>query len=66
MALNEEYKRKIEFLQNNRTKRMYATMEEVHFSAFYTYDRLTLDEAKKQTAEPVKTGEMWGKKWQYG
>ena len=36
MALNEEYIRKIEFLQNNLTKRMYSVMGEVGFRAFFT------------------------------
>ena len=66
MALNEEYKRKIEFLQGSLTKRMYEKLQSVQFRAFFTYDRLTLDEAKNQKAAPVKTDEMWGKKWQYG
>ena len=61
MALNEEYIRKIEFLQNNLTKRMYSVMGEVGFRAFFTYDRLTLDEAKSRTAESIQSGTRWGK-----
>lgn len=66
MALNEEYIRKIEFLQNNLTKRMYSVLGGVEFRAFFTYDRLTLDEAKLHTAESIQSGTRWGKKWQYG
>lgn len=66
MALSEEYIRKIDFLENNLTKRMYEKMQAVQFRAFFTYDRLTLDEAKSQAAELVPNGTKWGKKWQYG
>lgn len=59
MALNEEYIRKIEFLQNNLTKRMYSVLGNVDFRAFFTYDRLTLDEAKLHTAEPIQSGTRW-------
>ena len=38
----------------------------VEFRAFFTYDRLTLDEAKLHTAESIQSGTRWGKKWQYG
>ena len=50
MALSEEYIRKIEFLQGNLTKRMYEKSQSVQFRAFFTYDRLTLEEAKKRQA----------------
>ena len=66
MALNEEYIRKIEFLQGSLTKRMYEKLQSVQFRAFFTYDRLTFDDAKTQTAEPIQSGTAWGKKWQYG
>ena len=66
MALSEEYIRKIEFLQGNLTKRMYEKSQSVQFRAFFTYDRLTLEEAKKQTAVLMQSGTEWGKKWQYG
>ena len=66
MALNEEYIRKIEFLQGSLIKRMYEKLQSVQFRAFFTYDRLTLDEAKTQMAELMQSGTKWGKKWQYG
>lgn len=56
MALSEEYIRKIEFLQGNLTKRMYEKSQSVQFRAFFTYDRLALEDAKMQTAEPVQSG----------
>ena len=56
MALSEEYTRKIKFLQNNLTKRMYSVFGGVEFRAFFTYDRLALEDAKMQTAEPVQSG----------
>ena len=54
MALNEEYIRKIEFLQNNLTKRMYSVLGNVDFRAFFTYDRLTLDEASRERLSRYK------------
>lgn len=56
MALSGEYIRKIEFLQGNLTKRMYEKSQSVQFRAFFTYDRLALEDAKMQTAEPVQSG----------
>ena len=45
MALSVEYARKIDFLVDNIPKRIYKSVGEVEFCGFFTYDRLTLEEA---------------------
>lgn len=66
MALQEEYIRKIEFLQNNLTRRMYSPLETVRFQGFFTYDRLSLQEAEAREKMPLPEGMRWGRKWEYG
>lgn len=45
---------------------MYKAMGEVEFSGFFTYDRLSLDEAQKREKQPMPQGLEWGRKWEYG
>ena len=66
MALQEEYIRKIEFLQNNLTRRMYSPLEPVRFQGFFTYDRMSLQEAEVREKMPLPEGMKWGRKWEYG
>ena len=66
MSLNIEYQREIEYFINNIPKRMYAPSGSFGFEAFFTYDRLTLEEALKHKRQPVKNGTPWGRKWEYG
>ena len=48
MALSEEYIRKIDFLENNLTKRMYEKMQAVQFRAFFTYDRRLMRQNRRR------------------
>ncbi len=66
MALQEEYIRKIKFLQDNLTRRMYSPLESVEFQGFFTYDRLSLQEAEAREKMPLPEGMRWGRKWEYG
>ena len=66
MALQEEYIRKIKFLQDNLTRRMYSPLESVEFQVFFTYDRLSLQEAEAREKMPLPEGMRWGRKWEYG
>lgn len=47
-------------------KRMYKKISEISFDCFFTKERLTLDEAKKQPVNPVTRGTKWGYKYEYG
>lgn len=66
MALKMEYKRKIEYYIQNIPKRMYKPVGEFGFEGFFTYDRLSLEDAKKHERHILPKGLEWGKKWEYG
>lgn len=64
--LSEEYRRKLEYYIKNIPQRLYKPIEEVQFSGFFTYDRLTAEEAAARETTPLADGTKWGKKWEYG
>lgn len=66
MALTKEYQRKIEVFIEKFPKRMYKALGEIGFSGFFTYDRLSLEEAAKMERQSMPKGLKWGKKWEYG
>jgi len=66
MALSEAYIRKINYYVENLPKRIYKPIDNVGFDCFYTFDRLTLEEAKLKSTHPAMEGEEWGVKWEYG
>ena len=66
MSLNKTYTRKIEYLSDNLAKRIYEPVLEVFFDAFFTFDRLSYEEAKQHDIKKVNPGLQWGKKWEYG
>lgn len=63
---NMEYKRKTETLIDAMPKRMFHKTASVPFCGFFTYDRLTLEQAEQMPRVPLAEGTEWGKKWQYG
>ena len=66
MALTKEYQRKIELFIDKFPKRMYKVYADIEFNGFFTYDRLTFDEAKLRERQIMPEGLKWGKKWEYG
>ena len=66
MALSMEYERKIEFFIRNIPKRIYRPIEKLEFEGFFTYERMSLDEAKKHKRSQLPKGLEWGEKWEYG
>lgn len=66
MALTKEYQRKVEVFIEKIPKRMYRVYGGTEFSGFFTYDRLTLEEAKLRERQLMPQGFEWGKKWEYG
>lgn len=66
MALSEGYIRKINYYIENIPKRIYKPINNVYFESFYTFDRLTLEQAMQQKRKPATEGEAWGVKWEYG
>lgn len=66
MSLNKEYIRKLDCLLEYIPKRMYAAVAQFEYTGFFTYERLTLENAKNRAREPLLAGRSWGKKWEYG
>jgi len=66
MAISIEYQRKIELIIEKLPKRMYKTYGTAEFEGFFTYDRLTLNEASKMERKAMPKGMEWGRKWEYG
>lgn len=65
MALNMEYTRKIEYFIESIPKRIYHPKGELGFSGFFTYDRLTFEQACKNDKQKLVEGLAWGRKWEY-
>ena len=66
MSLNMEYQRKIEYFIQNIPKRMYEPIEKFGFEGFFTYYRLSLEEATEHEKQALHQGLEWGRKWEYG
>ena len=66
MALGKEYERKVDVFLKYLPKRTYIKTDTVEFEGFFTYDRLSLDEALAHKKEFLPQGFEWGKKWEYG
>ena len=64
--ITEEYRKKVENFIKNIPNRIYKPVAEVEFKGFFTYDRMSLDEAMDCKKETLTAGMKWGKKWQYG
>lgn len=64
--LNREYTRKVELFLNLFQSRMFKAFGNVEFFGFFTYDRLSLEEASAMPRQPLPVGMPWGKKWEYG
>ena len=66
MSMSKEYQRLAEAFIEELPYRMYTPCGNIGFCGFFTYDRLSLDQAKLQPTQPMPQGTEWGKKWQYG
>lgn len=66
MALNQEYIRKIEIFTEYMPKRIFKLIGTLSFEGFFTYDKLSYDEALKQPRNTMENGLNWGRKWEYG
>ncbi len=65
MALSKEYVRKVEHYINCLQKRIYSPQGQFGYSGFFTYDRLSYQEALAHEKQPLTDGLHWGKKWEY-
>lgn len=58
--------KRIEIWMEELKNHLYKPIEEVQFSAFFTMDMLSYEEALEKTFHPINPGDKWGKKWEYG
>lgn len=61
MSLSEAYIRKIEYLIENLSKRLYQPVSECTFDAFFTFDRLSLNDAKQHKKKKFFPKHLGGK-----
>ncbi len=66
MAFDLEYQGKVNVLEQAMPKRMYTPIGEVEYTGFFTYDKLTLEAAKRHERMALPQGMEWGRKWEYG
>ena len=66
MALSMEYERKVKFFIQNIPKRIYMPVGGLKFEGFFTYDRMTFDDAQIHERRQLPSGLQWGRKWEYG
>lgn len=66
MSINVEYKNKIEMIGDILCQRMYHPIGELEYTGFFTYERLTLEQALANERQVIPAGLEWGHKWQYG
>jgi len=66
MALNEEWKHRIERWQKALWNACYRPLGSVSLSGFTTLDQLTAEQAAAQAFRPMPEGTPWGAKWEYG
>lgn len=65
MAINEEYKRKIDFYLKNFSTYIITDVLSTDYKGFITRERLTLDEAKIRDCEDYPIGREWGYPGEY-
>ena len=58
--------KRIEIWMEELKNHLYEPVEEIQFSAFFTMDMLSYEEAVSQKFHPIYPGDKWGRKWEYG
>jgi alpha-mannosidase len=66
MALNEEWKHRIERWQTATWASCYQPLGQIVLSGFATSEYLTADQARQGTFAAMPPGTRWGAKWEYG
>lgn len=65
MALDLEYRRRIEKWQKHLKNRFYTSLKTVELKGFKTKELLGLSDLESKSFEPMKEGTHWGEKWEY-
>ncbi|NLK74416.1 MAG: alpha-mannosidase [Clostridiales bacterium] len=63
---SEEWNKRIAIWIEELNAHLYEELGTVELEGFVTKDRLTYDEAMKQSFVPMPPGTQWGGKWEYG
>ncbi len=66
MALNEEWKHRIERWQTAIWASCYQTLGTIDLSGYVTKEYLMAEQALKGPFAPMPSGTRWGAKWEYG
>lgn len=66
MALNQEWKHRVERWQTALWASCYQPLGAIDLSGFVTKEYLTADQALRGSFAPMPTGTRWGGKWEYG
>ncbi len=65
MALNSEWRAKIEQWRDAIARMTYVPLAPATFTGFRTHDQLTPGQAMKRRFAPMPAGLRWGAKWEY-
>ena len=65
MALDLEYKRRIEKWQEYLKKRIFTPLKAVELEGYKTKELLSLSDLESKAFVPMKEGTPWGEKWEY-
>lgn len=65
MELQKEWTRRLERWMQALVKDIYHPLGNLEFEGYTTFDRLSYEEAMKGDFKPVKTGDRWGREWEY-
>ncbi|NLG28038.1 MAG: alpha-mannosidase, partial [Chloroflexi bacterium] len=66
MSLNLEWKHRVDNWRAELPRHFYHELGEVTFDGFVTAEQLTPEQALQRTFEPMRAGQQWGSKWEYG
>ena len=66
MALNEEWRDRLDAWRGELKQHFYRPLGEVELSGFATMEHLSPQEALKGDFQPTPAGTKWGAKWEYG
>ena len=65
MQLKDEWRKRIEKWMRVLVKDIYRPLSPIEFSGYTTFDRLDYADAVNGDFKPLRTGDRWGKEWEY-
>ena len=64
--MNAEWRRRIERYKDELECHFYKKIKTLDLEGFFTYDRLSYEEALSGDFKDISRGTSWGSKWEYG